>query len=132
MIGGIAGGIGFALDYNFSSRISTQLGVGSGYYFESFFLTSRYYLLRTQLAPFIALGYATWRAGSGIEKLDNLNSIKKLKLQNGDFAHLIPLSFGVQYITDSGLAAFVTFDYILSPTTSSGIPYGSAGFVWYF
>jgi hypothetical protein len=132
IIGGSIGGIGFALDCNLSKKFSIQAGVGTGYYFESLFLTSRYYFFQTKLAPFFALGYATWRANSGIDKLNNINNIKKLNLSNGDFAHLLPLSIGLQYISESGLAAFITFDYILSPATTSSLPYGSAGFVWYF
>lgn len=132
VIGGISGGVGFDLDYNLNPKIGLQAGVGSGYYFESIFLTSRYYLLLSKLSPFIAMGYALWRANSGIEKLNNIKSIKNLNLENGDFAHLIPLSIGLQYMSDGGIAAYVTFDYILSPGTTSGIPYGSAGIAWYF
>lgn len=132
VIGGISGGIGFEIDYNISHKMGFQTGVGSGYYFESFFITSRYYLLPTKLSPFASIGYSLWRAYSGIEQLNNIQSIKNLNLTQGDFAHLIPLSVGLHYISESGLAAFISFDYILSPRTTSGIPYGSAGFIWYF
>ena len=132
IIGGISGGVGFELDYNLNPKVGIQAGVGSGYYFESIFLTSRYYLLPSKLSPFFSMGYALWRANNGIENLNNIKSIEKLDLGDGDFVNLIPLSLGIQYMSEGGIAAYVTFDYILSPGTTSGIPYGSAGFLWYF
>lgn len=133
IVGGSAGGVGIVLDYNLFPNIGIQTGVGSGYYFESYFLSSRYYLLPGKISPFLSMGYAAWRGGNGVNQhFNNLYGSKKLGLQQGKFTHLMPLSIGIQFMSETGLATFITIDYIFSPAKFSGVLFGSTGFGWYF
>jgi len=135
ILGGSAGGLGIQADYHLLPRFGIQLGVGSGYYFESLFISARHYFLESTISPYMSLGYAAWRGHSDVEKLvPHFSGAKKLGLidEKESTIHLLPLAFGVQFVSKNGIAVFTEFTYILSLTTFSGVPYGALGFQWYF
>jgi len=137
-IGGLAGGVGIQTDVHILPRFGVQLGVGSALYLESIYLTARHYFWERGLSPYVGLGYASWRTSTPEKIEKHLNPFAKLGLKTKQgvddptSVHLLPLIAGVQYISNSGLAAFAEFEYIFSITSTKGLPYGGIGIQWFF
>lgn len=139
MVGGPFGILGIIADMNWESLINAELGVGSGIYFDSYSIHGRYLILDDPLTPYVGAGLAYWDGvTNGPKMAHNSEPAVKLGLVQEDGTNLrggillLPLSFGLHYMSDQGLSLFGDFEFIISPSHGSAIPYGGLGFQWYF
>lgn len=60
MVGGGLGGAGFGLSYRPFSSLEIKGNIGSGFFFRSKGLETRYYISSAKWSPYLALGYHQW------------------------------------------------------------------------
>ncbi len=139
MVGGPLGIIGLTADFNWYSLVNAGIGLGSGIHFDTYTAQAKYLVLDQPFTPYLGSGLAYWRSAASGEKIAQkseqaikLGMVKDdgTKLKNGIV--ILPLSIGAHYLSDSGLAIFAEFSFLLSLSNVKAVPYGGLGAGWYF
>ena len=140
VVGGPFGVIGLVADMNWYSTINAEIGVGTGIYYDSYFLQRPYFILDHPFTPYVGTGLAYWNSNqsNGSKTAQNSASAVKLGLVRQDGSNLkggiviLPLSLGIHYLSDLGLSLYAEVNFLVSTANANGSPYGALGFQWYF
>ena len=139
MVGGPLGSVGIIADFNWYSAANAGIGAGSGIYFDTYMAHIKHLFLDRRFTPYVGGGIAYWKSTSSAQEIAKKSeTATKLGMvsPNGDHLKkgilLLPVSLGVHYISDLGLALFVEGEYLISLTNLKGTPYAALGLQWYF
>jgi len=139
MVGGPMGVVGIISDFNWYSLANIGIGLGSGVHYDTFMAQGKYLILDRAFTPYLGGGLAYWRStGTGAKIAAKSEAAVDLGLVEADGSDrrsgilLLPLSFGVHYVSGIGLAVFTEVEYLISISRARATPYGALGFQWYF
>lgn len=138
-VGGPLGVVGLISEFNWDSLINTEIGLGSGIHFDSYIAQARYLILDRAFTPYVGAGLAYWKSTSPGPKMAEKSQIAVdlgiVKEDGTDLKNAIlifPMSIGLHYISDLGLAIFTEVELLFSLSNLKGRPYGALGVQWYF
>ena len=139
MAGGPMGVIGIIADFNWYSIVNGGIGLGSGIHYDSYLANAKYLILDRSFTPYVGGGFAYWKStDTGLNIAQNseiavdVGMVKNNGSELKSGVLLLPLAFGIHYMSDVGLAIFAEANYLLSLSNLSGAPYGGLGLQWYF
>jgi len=139
MAGGALGVIGIVADFNWYSTVNAGIGLGSGIYYDTYMAQAKYLILDRAFTPYIGASLAYWRNITAGDKLARksetavkLGMVKSDGTDAKDAILIFPVSFGVHYLSQLGLAVFVEADYLISLANLKGTPYAAIGLQYYF
>ena len=100
---------------------------------------AKYLILDRAFTPYIGASLAYWRNITAGDKLARksetavkLGMVKSDGTDAKDAILIFPVSFGVHYLSQLGLAVFVEADYLISLANLNGTPYACIGLQYYF
>ncbi len=138
---GIFGQIGGVADINFDAQNAAQVGFGSGYGYNTFFMGWKNTFESQFLSPYITIGYSRWYNSVSTDLRGNSyildQVLSKDELSKGKIGvDLLLANFGFQYNQlDSewiGNTFFIEFNFLFSADRGRMMPAASLGSIYYF
>jgi hypothetical protein len=138
---GSYGIFGAETDLNFGNGWSGGLGIGTGIAYSSWGFYGRYYFQEEMLSPFFQFGYAQWYMSRDPVREEAVYPVylgeQFFQDKNGSFkvgsrVNFVYPAIGVLFQADSGLAATLQLQYLISAFSFRGALAGSFGIHFYF